>query len=438
MKIAVVGIGHVGLVTAASLAAVGHDVAGTDADSERVARVREGIAPFFEPGLEELLGTCLASGRLRMVESTAEAVAGAEIAFICVGTPARANGEANLLAVEHAARDIARAATGPLVVADKSTVPIGTAERVGTVLALERPGVAFDVVSNPEFLREGKAVEDALRPARILVGSSSERSRRAMRDLYEPFVAGGARLFDTDVATAELAKHAANAFLALKVSYANALARLCERAEADVVAVAEIMGSDPRIGREHLDAGLGWGGYCFPKDLAAFQRLSERLGYPMPLLAEVARLNEEAVRATLARIEEAVWNLEEKRVALLGLSFKPGTDDVRFSPALALARLLAERGARVVGSDPRAGASAKAEMPGLEVVDDPYAAAAGAHAVVVCTAWEEYRALDLARLREAMAYPVLVDGRNMFDPEVPRAAGFTYLPMGRPAIRPVV
>jgi UDPglucose 6-dehydrogenase len=252
-----------------------------------------------------------------------------------------------------------------------------------------------------------------------------------MRRLYEPLTREGVRLIETDIATAELAKHACNAFLALKISYANALARLCERAGADVKAVADVMGSDPRIGRAYLDAGLGYGGYCFPKDLQAFERLAARLGYDFRLLREVARINDEAVQATVEKVRDALWNLEDKRIALLGLSFKPRTDDVRFSPALGLARKLLDEGATVVGYDPEAGANAKSEVPELAVAGSAYDAMEGAHCMVVCTEWDEFRLLELDRAKELLAHPIVVDARNLFDPVEMRARGFVYYGMGR-------
>ncbi len=439
MRVAVVGTGHVGLVTAVALASLGHQVKGADADREKVRLLKGGIPPFYEPGLAQALAEVMGAGRLSFHESVAEAVSGAEVVFICVGTPPREDGEANLAAVERSAREVARAASAPdtgepLVVVEKSTVPAGTAERLRLVLERERPGFAFEVVSNPEFLREGEALRDALCPTRILVGAFSAKGFAVMRRVYAPLLAKGVKLIETDPATAELAKHASNAFLALKVSYANALARVCERAGADVEVVVEVMGADPRIGRDFLRPGIGWGGYCFPKDLAAFARLADRLGYPFPLLEEAARINEEAARAAVDKVGEALWNLEDKRIALLGLSYKPGTDDVRFSPALAVARALLAKGARVVGHDPRAEAAAKAEVPELELASDPYEAAAGAHCLVLCTEWEEFRSLDLERLKELMAYPIVVDGRNLFDPAAMRRAGFTYYPMGRPPV----
>ena len=435
MKVAVVGAGHVGLVTSAGLASLGHDVVATDSDEEKIGLLLRGEPSFYEPGLAELLVAETAAGRLRFSSHARDALTNAEVVFICVGTPPSAEGEANLLAVERSAIEVARHAPEDAVVVEKSTVPAGTAERLGQTLARERPGATFELVSNPEFLREGRAVRDFFEPDRILVGADSRRGFETMRRLYEPLTRRGYPLIETDIRTAELAKHACNAFLALKISFVNGVARICERAGADVTSVADVMGADPRIGREFLDAGLGYGGYCFPKDLVAFERLSADLGYDFPLLREVARLNEEAVQSAFAKVKEAVWNLEGKRVALLGLAFKPGTDDVRFSPSLELARRLIERGATVVGYDPRAARNATVELPALETASDPYAAAAESHCLVVCTGWEEFRELDLERLRATMAYPVVVDARNLFENETMSAAGFTYYPTGRPALR---
>jgi UDPglucose 6-dehydrogenase len=437
MTVGVVGTGHVGLITCLSLASVGHRVTGYDLDTSKVETLRQGRMPFHEPGGEEMLEAELASGRLSFTDDIAEAVASADVVFITVGTPIRASGEANLLAVEHAAREIANAATGPLVIVEKSTVPPGTATQLERTLAEERPDLvgAIDLLSNPEFLREGRGLEDAMRPDRILIGGSSTRAFDAMRRLYQPFLDAGSPLIETDITSAELAKHASNAFLALKISYANALARVCEASGADIEAVTRVMGGDPRIGPDFLGAGIGFGGYCFPKDLAAFAHLSERLGYPFPLLAEVARINDEAAQVAVAKIRDAVWNLEGKRIALLGLSFKPDTDDVRFSPALTLARVLLSEGASVVGFDPVAGPAAKDEVPELEVAEDPYGAATDAACVVICTAWPEFRELDLDRLAQVVASRNLVDGRNLLDGAAAAAAGFSYRAMGRPQLR---
>jgi UDPglucose 6-dehydrogenase len=438
LNVGVIGTGHVGLITCLSLAAVGHRVIGYDADPVKVAALRDQRMPFHEPGAQDLLDSETASGRLYFTDSVGQAVSDADVVFICVGTPTRASGEANLLAVEQAARTIARAATGPLVVVEKSTVPPGTSTQLERTLNEERPDLAgaLELVSNPEFLREGSGLEDAMHPDRILVGAFSQRAFDVMRRLYQPFLDAGVPMIETDITSAELAKHASNAFLALKISYANALARICEAAGADIEAVTRVMGGDPRIGPAFLGAGIGFGGYCFPKDLTAFTHLSERLGYSFPLLSEVARINGEAVQAAMAKIRDLVWNLEGKRIALYGLSFKPDTDDVRFSPALTLARALLAESASVVGYDPVAGAAAKEEVPELELADGPYEAATGAACVIICTAWPEFMELDLARLGETMAFKNLVDGRNVLDPSLAVAAGFAYRAMGRPRSDP--
>jgi UDPglucose 6-dehydrogenase len=433
VRVVVIGTGHVGLVTCGSLAAMGHDVVGTDSDHQKIESLQEGVMPFHEPGLAELVEAGKKDGLLSFTIDPKQALGEADVVFICVSTPSRASGEANLVGVEESARQVANAARGRTVVVEKSTVPAGTAQRVGQVIALARGDESGDlaVVSNPEFLREGQAVHDAMHPDRILVGAESDWAFDVMRSLYQPLIEDGCRIIETDINTAELAKHASNAFLALKVSFANALARVCERAEADVVAIADVMGSDPRIGRAFLDAGLGYGGSCFPKDLQAFDRLAERLGYDFRLLREIARINDEAVEATVEKIRDAIWNLEGKRIALLGMAFKPGTDDIRFSPAVGLARRLLEEGATVVGYDPAATANVRSEVPEIEMFSDPYQAATGAHCVVFCTDWDEFRQLDLKRLKQVMTYLIVVDGRNLADPIAMKEAGFTYYPTGR-------
>ena len=433
MRICVVGTGHVGLVTCASLARFGHEVIGVDQDEGKIQQLQSGECPFFEPGLPELVAEGVREGRLSFTTDTKTGSENAQVIFICVGTPARETGEANLVAVETAVRETVRHLNAPAVVVEKSTVPAGTAARLRTTIERERPDLAdeIDVVSNPEFLREGRGVEDSLQPDRILVGAESDRAVKAMREVYATLLDNGVPIFETNIATAELAKHACNAFLATKISFANALALLCERAGADVTAVADVMGADERIGRQFLNAGLGYGGYCFPKDILAFDRLSTRLGYDFGLLKEVARINEDAVQSAIDKVKDALWNMEDKTVAVLGLSFKPATDDVRFSPSLHAARILLDEGARVVGFDPQASAGAKAEVPDLEIATDPYDACEGAHCLLLATDWPEFRELDLQELKKRMAYPVVVDGRNLFDGDQLVEAGFTYYPTGR-------
>jgi UDPglucose 6-dehydrogenase len=433
MRVGVIGTGHVGLITCASFAAVGHDVVGTDADRSKIDALRSGDMPFHEPGVADSIRGGMEAGRLRFEYETADAARDADVVFVCVGTPPRATGEANLVAVEQAAREVVAHASPALVIAEKSTVPAGTADRLTRSVLLQRPDLAgsVEVVSNPEFLREGHALHDAMHPERILVGAASERAFEVMRRLYEPFTADGARLIETDIRTAELAKHACNAFLALKISYANALARLCERTGADVDAVTEVMGADSRIGPAFLNAGLGYGGYCFPKDLVAFDHLATSLGYDFAMLREVARINDQAIDATVDKIRDALWNLDDKRVALLGLAFKPGTDDVRIAPALMLAERLRALGATVVGYDPHAAESAVRTQPELEVAPSAYEAARDAHCVVLCTEWDEFQELDFDKLGEIMASRVFVDGRNVIDAERAVAHGFHFYPTGR-------
>ena len=420
-----------GLVTSATLAHLGHEVAAVDVAAEKIAMLERGETPFFELGLDDLIAAGVSRRFLRFSTDPAAVIIGAEVVFICVGTPPELSGEANLEAVDRSAADIARYASGPIVVVEKSTVPAGTAARVRDALRRGRPDVAFHVVSNPEFLREGQAVNDSLEPERILVGADDETGFDVMRRLYEPLTAKGHRLIQTDVVTAELSKHACNAFLALKISYANALARICELVGADVMSVTEVMGADARIAPAFLAAGLGYGGYCFPKDLAAFEAFVGKLGYRFSILPEIARINDEAIDAVVTKVRSVVPELPGKRICVLGLSFKPDTDDVRLSPALEVARRLIDLGADVVGYDPMAGPSAQREVPSLIVTQDPYDAAEGAQVLVLATAWDEFRLLDLARLREVMARPVIIDGRNLWDPQAVVEAGFAYLPTGR-------
>jgi UDPglucose 6-dehydrogenase len=434
MKVAVIGTGHVGVITGVALASIGHHVTGVDMNPEKISMLAEGRAPFHEPRVDEMLRDGLAAGALRFTTSIADAVEGAEVIFICVGRPPVGQGDKSLAAVEDSARELARHAANGVVVVVKSTVPPGTTARIEKTIRAERPDLEVDVVSSPEFLREGHAVQDTLEPDRLVVGSDTRRGSEVVRHVYGPILEGR-RLFETDPRTAELSKLASNAFLATKISFANGLARVAELAGADVEGVTEIMGADPRIGAAFLGAGLGYGGYCLPKDIATLERVADRLGYDFGLLREVAKINEEALDAAVRKVEEAVWNLEGKRIAMLGLAFKAGTDDVRGAPAIALARRLLDEGAEVVAHDPMANPEAARELPSLLTAEDPYEAAAGAHALIVATEWPAFAELDLERLKGVMASPVIVDARNILDPDVTRAAGFTYVPTGRPPDR---
>ena len=433
MKLAVIGTGHVGLITGVALASLGHDVVGMDVSEDKVAILSRGDTPFHEPDLPQLLSQGLASGHLSFTTSVAEAVDGAQAVFICVGRPPVGQGDRSLTAVEDAAREVARSASDGVVLVVKSTVPPGTTGRIAKVVAQERPELSCSAVSSPEFLREGHAVQDTLDPDRLVVGADDVHGAQVMNEVYAPLLDRGVMLFRTDPRTAELSKLASNAFLATKVSFANALARVAELAGADADGVTAIMGADPRIGPAFLGAGMGYGGYCLPKDVVTLEKVADRLGYDFGILRETARINEEAVDAVVRKVEEAVWNLEGKTIALLGLAFKHGTDDVRGAPALALAHRLLDEGATVTGFDPMAGEAAGRELPVLQVATDAYAAAEGAHCVVVCTEWPEFLNLDPERLKAVMAQPAIVDGRNLLDTSAFSTAGFHVWPTGRAA-----
>jgi UDPglucose 6-dehydrogenase len=434
MRVAVIGTGHVGLVTAVGLASLGNEVVGMDMAAEKVEMLTRGQTPFHEPDLDRLHRGGLDAGLLRFTTSIEEAVAGAHVVFICVGRPTDGSGDRSLFAVEEAARAIARSAGRGTVLAVKSTVPPGTTGRIDRVARLENPEADLVAASNPEFLREGHAVQDTLEPDRVVVGSDDARAFAVMRELYEPLLARGVPLVETDPRTSELSKLASNAYLATKISFANSLARVCELADADVDRVTAIMGADPRIGPAFLGAGMGYGGFCLPKDIVTLERVADRLGYDFGLLREAARVNEEALTAVTRKVEEAVWILEGKIVTLLGLAFKAGTDDVRGSPAMVLAESLRREGAVVRGCDPMAASEASALAPWLEIHADPYDAIEGAHCAVICTEWPGFRDLDLLRLRRAMAQPAIVDGRNLLAADQVADAGFQYFSVGRRAL----
>jgi UDPglucose 6-dehydrogenase len=435
MKVSVIGVGHVGLVTAACMADLGHDVVGMDDDARKIDTLLAGEMPFYEEGLAELTQAGVDAGRLRFTTDAAEAVAGADVVFISVGTPTNTDGSPNLSYVQAAAASVAAHATGPVVVAEKSTVPVRTGERIRHALTLQARAIGstlhHDVVSNPEFLREGTAVEDTLRPDRVVVGADSERAHRIMRELYQPLLdRHSCPYVATDVRTAELIKHASNAFLATKISFINAIARICELAGADVETVADAMGHDARIGRAFLNAGLGYGGSCFPKDVKAFIHIAAELGYDFGMLRETERINREAKAWPLHQLRRLVWNIADKEICVLGVAFKPGTDDVRDAPALDVIEALLAEGAKVRLHDPVALDSIKGRYPEVERFDKAEEALRGAHAVVLCTEWDEYRAIRAERLAELLEYPIVVDARNVWDPTELAAAGLTFASVG--------
>ena len=431
MKLTIIGSGYVGLTTGACFAEVGHHVVCVDNNEQKVKTLLEGKIPIYEPGLESLVKKNVASKRLRFTSSTEEGVDHGEVLFIAVPTPPQPDGSVDLSFIEKVAREIAQYLDSYRVIVDKSTVPVKTGERVAqTIRRYAKPGVEFDVVSNPEFLREGSAVEDLMKPDRIVIGGNSDRALATMQKVYEPFVAP---VLVTDINSAELIKHAANSFLALKISYINAISEICEAAGADVLKVADGIGTDKRIGRHFLNAGLGYGGSCFPKDIAAFIAISEQLGTPFPLLKEVERINARQIQRFIDGIREALWLLKDKRLAVWGLSFKPNTDDVRSSVAMNVVERLVAEGANVVAYDPKAMEKAR-EVPftkNIEFAESALAAATGAEALIIATEWPEFAAIDLAELRDKMRTPLIFDGRNIFDPAAVASFGFQYKGIGR-------
>ena len=429
MKLAIIGSGYVGLTTGTCFAEVGHEVICVDNDAAKVETLRAGKIPIYEPGLEELIKKNVAAGRLKFTSSIREGVANALVVFIAVPTPPQPDGSVDLSFVERVAREIAVVLTDYRVVVDKSTVPVKTGEKVRqTISRYNADGVAFDVVSNPEFLREGSAVADLMKPDRVVVGTESEKAATIMRELYAPF---NAPIIVTDLNSAELIKHAANSFLALKISYINALSRICEASGANVDMVAEGMGADHRIGRAFLNAGIGYGGSCFPKDLSAFIKISEDLGYEFNLLKEVSEINRGQRDRFVKKIRDALWVFREKRIGLLGLAFKGNTDDVRNSVAMELAEIFLAEGAEVVAYDPQGAEKALQIQPKLRLAASAEEVADRADAIVVATEWKEFRDLDWAGMRRKVLSNLLFDGRNLLDPQKLRALGFEYHSIGR-------
>lgn len=432
MKLTIIGTGYVGLVTGACFAEVGHTVICVDNDLKKVEMLRAGGIPIYEPGLEEMVKRHVASGRLSFTGSTAEGVEKSDVVFIAVPTPPQPDGSVDLSYIERVARDIASGMTSYKIVVDKSTVPVKTGEKVAeTIKRYCTAKVDFDVVSNPEFLREGFAVEDLMKPDRIVVGVASQRPAAAMRELYAPF---NAPIIITDINSAELIKHAANSFLALKISYINAIATICEASGANVEEVANGMGMDARIGRRFLNAGLGFGGSCFPKDLSAFIKIADQLGYDFQLLKEVQHINADQMERFLKKLTATLWVLKDKKIGVLGLAFKQNTDDVRMSPAIDLCQRLLKEGASLRLFDPKAMDKAKGVLPPgptITYVADMNAVAEGCDALVIATEWPEFKQLDLDRARQAMSHPILFDGRNLFDPVDMDRRGWVYKSVGR-------
>ena len=436
MDISIIGSGYVGLVTGACFADVGHHVICVDNDADKIKQLQAGAIPIYEPGLDEIVHRNVSARQLRFTGNIQEAVENSQIIFIAVPTPQLPDGDVDLSFVEKVAREIAGVLTDYRVIVDKSTVPVKTGEKVAeSVKRYNRHGAKFDVVSNPEFLREGCAVGDLMHPDRIVIGAQSEQAINLMKKVYEPFMAP---ILVTDINSAELIKHCANSFLALKISYINAVSAICEASGADVEKVADGVGMDHRIGRDFLRAGIGYGGSCFPKDIAAFIAISQQLGTPFNLLKEVQRINEGQKTRFLKTIRETLWVLREKRIAVWGLTFKPDTDDVRSSVAIELVELLLREGAHVVAYDPKGMHKARAikAIADAEFASSALEAISDAEALVIATDWNEFANVDLAVLKEKMRTPIVFDGRNLLHPETMRQFGFQYYSIGRASVKP--
>ena len=455
MRLAVVGSGYVGLVAGACFAELGHDVVLVDNDPDKLAALQQGEVPIHEEFLPELFHRHHGK-RLSFTDNTVDAVRASQAVFIAVGTPPMHSGEADLSYVESVARDIAGAIGDYKIVVDKSTVPVYTSEWVRKIMLLNgAPHGCFDVASNPEFLREGTAVTDFLYPDRIVIGADSDRCIDLLREMYKPLIDGSyydcptaipgpngckgpAPIIVTSARSAELIKHASNAFLAMKISFINAVANICEAVGADVEQVREGMGTDARIGRRFLYPGIGYGGSCFPKDVSAFHSVARECGYEFGLLDEVMRINDDQRQRFIRKVRTALWTLKGKHLGVLGLAFKDGTDDIRESPAIAIIQSLLAEGCRVTAYDPAAMDRAAEVLPSSTVkfAQSPYDVAKQTDAVLILTEWQEFKHLDLARMRESLRYPIVIDGRNLFRPEDMEKHGFIYLSIGRPDIVP--
>jgi len=436
MDLAIIGSGYVGLVTGACFADVGHNVICVDNDPAKIEALQSGKVPIYEPGLEEVIHRNVSAHRLRFSGNIEEAVDKSQIIFIAVPTPQKPNGDADLSYIEKVAREIAGVLHSYRVIVDKSTVPVKTGEKVAeSIKRYNRHNAEFDVVSNPEFLREGCAVRDLMQPDRIVIGAQSERAINLMKKVYEPFMAP---ILVTDINSAELIKHAANSFLALKISYVNALSAICEASGADVEKVADGIGMDRRIGRSFLNAGIGYGGSCFPKDIAAFITISEQLGVPFTLLKEVQRINAEQKDRFLKVIRDTLWVLREKKVAVWGLTFKPDTDDIRSSVAIDIVAEMLREGAHVAAYDPKGMEKARGikAIADTTFVNSALEAVEDAEALVIATEWEEFVNVDLAVVKEKMRTAIVFDGRNLFDPQTMAQLGFRYHSIGRSSIGP--
>jgi UDPglucose 6-dehydrogenase len=449
MRIAIIGCGYVGLVTGACLAEAGHEVVCTDNDAAKIGLLNAGQIPIYEPHLDELVAKNRQQGRLTFTADASTAIQGGTAVFICVGTPPLENGDADLSAIDSVARVIATESKSPKLVVEKSTVPVQTGQKLKQALAVygRKAGVSFRIASNPEFLREGTAVKDFLHPDRIVVGVDDDSVEQQLREIYQPILEGKfncpvhapscpshqqPHFLVTTINSAELIKHASNSFLALKISYANAIADLCERLGANVEEVTRAMGLDPRIRPDFLQAGLGFGGFCLPKDIQAFIRLAERAGMDFALLKEAEHINKLRVERFMEKARNSLWVTKNKRIGMLGLAFKPNTDDIRFAPAIELIRRFIAEGALITACDPAAMEKTRIIFPEISYSQDPYEVAKDADALFIVTEWEAFRALDWERIHRSMARPLVIDGRNLLQPAAMATLGFEYHSFGRP------
>ncbi len=433
MKLTVVGGGYVGLTTGVCFAHLGHEVVVVEKIPQKVELLRAGRSPIYEPGLEELMHESLSSNRLKFTTDLKEGLEFSEVIFICVGTPQGPDGSADLSQVEEVTRETAKLMTSYKLLIEKSTVPVNTHQLIKKTVQryIKNPDIPYDVASNPEFLKEGSAVEDFLKPDRIVVGVESERAKKIFEELYKDF---NCPIIFTDPATAELIKHASNSFLAMKISFINMVADLCEKTGADIKLVADGMGYDKRIGREFLNAGIGYGGSCFPKDVKAFIRIAQDYGLDFGLLREVDRINQERPIRFVEKVKSIFWSVKGKKLAVWGLAFKPNTDDIREAPSIKIVDMLLREGAKLSLYDPKAMENFKLLFPegkGISYAKDPYSAVESAEGLLILTEWQEFKRADLGRVKGLMALPLIVDGRNVYEPEEVRALGFEYYPVGR-------
>jgi len=448
VRVTVIGCGYVGLVTGACLAAAGHEVHCTDIDEKRINQLKAGKVPIYEEHLDDVLQRATAEKKIFYTADAGEAIRAGDVIFICVGTPPKESGEADLSAIDHVARQIAAEARTPKLVVEKSTVPALTGIQLQKALAAysHKGTLIFEVASNPEFLREGTAVADFFHPDRIVVGVENEKSAAILREIYRPILerkfhcpvhtgkcpgGTGGEFLVTAINSAELIKHASNSFLALKISYANVISDLCERIGADVEEVTRAMGLDPRIGAQFLKAGLGFGGFCFPKDIQAFIHLSASVGVDFDMLKAAERVNKQRIDRFFEKIYKNLWVIKGKKVAVLGLAFKANTDDIRFAPALEVIKRLLDEGAEVRASDPEAISRTQLLLPAVKYYEDPYEALKGADAALVCTEWQAFRELDWERAGKSMARRLVIDGRNLYSPQKMHELGFDYCSFGR-------